>query len=74
MMRQQHVGTGLKGAVHVGFGCIERAGNAADFGFRVSNGQAYVIPALGIRLGIACQQRTFKLGDDHAAPTIESSD
>ena len=53
MMRQQHVGPGLNSAVHVGLGRIECAGNAGYLGGGVSYGQPYMIPALGIRLGIA---------------------
>ena len=37
MMRQQHVGAGLLGTVHVGLGRIERAGNTADLGSGISH-------------------------------------
>ena len=73
MMRQQHVGTGFLCASNISFGRIERTGNAGNLGSGISHGEPYMIPTLGVRFGIACQQRVLKLGDNHAAPTIVSS-
>ena len=72
-MRHQHVGTGLLGAVHVGFGRVECTGHAGNLGGSVAHGKTYVVPALGVHLGIARQQGTLEIGNDHAAPTIDSS-
>ena len=37
MMRQQHVGIGLLGAVHVGLGRVECAGNTGDLGSGITH-------------------------------------
>ena len=38
MMRQQHVGAGFQGALHVGLGSVECAGHAADLVVGVADG------------------------------------
>ena len=74
MMRKKHVGPVLASRKNVVRGRIERNADARDAGSRISDGEADVVPSLGIRCREPLLQSDQEIIDCHSDPLKQSQE
>ena len=74
MMRKKHVGPAFTSRENVIRGRIECNADTCDVGSRISDGEADVVPSLGIRCREPLLQSDQKIIDCHSDPLKQSQE